>query len=147
MFQEHMDITIFKVNMNLLNHIDNKFVYSLYDIQKIERCFLGSISLNISDQSGLCLHLTEEPNSKITKWKEWGTDYNTVVLELILQGLEKFECTNINNLEQLKFHSFVPYDKIFQLIFSDPDSNQLLSIEYRACAFQRARAYLNIKDL
>lgn len=138
-----MVITTSEKTMSLLEHINNKFVSQLYSNIQLENSSLGFFSLNNADQLTLCLHISEKPNIAVNKWGCWGTDYNTVVIKLICQGIIAFDCKHIVDLNKLNLEHYEARESSNFLSFRSNDDIQKLTLNYQVSTFQNCSTYLN----
>lgn len=129
--------------MDIIKHIDNKFVAGLYSSKDFEGATLGFFSFNNSGQLSLDLHIDQKPMQAIKKWGEWGNSYNVVVIKLILQGIKNINLKNIHDLTVLGLKEFTKKDSSYRLTFEDKTGDQFLEVEYMTCIFQGSAKYLN----
>lgn len=127
--------------MNILDHINNQFVSSIYASVNVERSNVGFFSIDNSGYLTIDLHLRDKPLKDIRKWGEWNKDYNVVVIKLILEGIQNLQCDNINDLTNLMMDDCFCEGQIFTLIFKG--NNQILKIEYTSSTFQGCSKYLD----
>lgn len=129
--------------MDLLSHIGNRFVSSLYASSQLEKCKLGFISLDNSDHLTLTFHMSERPKITVKKWGAWDSKFNTVVIKTICQGIIRLTFTEVTDLKKLRFDKYESRGGVNFIRFFGEDGSQAIEIEYRVLTFQNCSVYLD----
>ena len=56
----------------------------------MKNILLSNICIKISGGAVISLHTKDKPKTDVKKWGEWGRNYNTLVINLLLVGVNNF---------------------------------------------------------
>ena len=129
--------------MNILDIIgENLFLKKLYP-NGLFNFYIGRIELNTFNRLTIVLHLREKPAINITKWGEWGQEYNIITTELIGSDIRRIQINNWQNNNQdicdCKIVKII--GDYISLIFSGRDWS--VEIILKSLLFQRNTTYLD----
>lgn len=129
--------------MDLLSHIGNRFVSNLYTSSQLEKCKLGFISLDSSDHLTLSLHISERPKVAVEKWGAWGSEFNTVVIKTICQGIIRLNFIEVTDLKGLRLDKYEARGGANCIRFLGQDDSQAMEIEYQVLTFQSCSVHFD----
>ena len=129
--------------MNILEIIDrNFFLKELYP-NGLLNFYIGRIELTAFDRLTIVLHEKEKPTINVTKWGEWGKDYNIVTIELAGCAIRKVNINDWqnNNEEKCDCEVTKTTDECYLLVFSG--TTWSVEIKLESLLFQRNTTYLS----
>lgn len=126
--------------MNIVELIENKFLYSLYPNGIDGNVLIGQVSLDIADQVMLSVHVSQIPDKVVAKWGEWGKDYNVIVINMLAQFISKVEVINWQNIDPSPLMIDVKENGIYSLSSKGSDWN--IIIDFKSLTFQRCDVYI-----
>ena len=127
--------------MNIIEKIDNNFFFKELFPSGIEGdIFVGNIELRTDKRMFVDIHTTQKPNKEIKKWGVWGGNYNTIVIEILIDSIKKSEIINWQKAKPCQIQ-FSYEENLFSILFSGND--WYIFIKADAMLFQRCSVYIN----
>ena len=100
---------------------------------------IGQLTLDLSDQITMNLHVTQKPAVEINKWGVWSKDYNIIVIKTLGQCLNKIDVINWKNVD-FSLLNFTKKNEFLSLHFSGDDWS--VDLEVKAFTFQKCDVYI-----
>jgi len=133
-----MGIIIFKLMIEILHN--NQFLLRLFP-QGINEFSFGRIELRTDNRVYFDIHTMIKPSMSISKWGEWGKDYNVLVIKVLAQFIQDVKVEDFqNNLMSSCQFRLDEVDGKYSLNFFEEDWN--VKLHASAYTFLECSTYL-----
>lgn len=126
--------------MNVIDAISrDHFLKELFPDGLTEEVLFGHLGFDLGDRFSLNIHTKQRPAKEISKWGQWGSEYDVVVICLLGRRATNIKISNWEHASFAKLECFST-GETFTIDLHKDDWE--LGFSFRSLVFQECRTYM-----